>query len=166
MITAASNEESENYNIEDNANIIGLARILINGRHPGILATVDEDGKPALRWMSTLACEHFPILYTLTAPDSRKVAQIAKHPDVNWMFFNTNKSLILNLIGKARVLADTTTLKKIWNEVQDKSHTYFLDRYARGPGFVVIETTVETIECTSPESSLRFAIEPLEIAKD
>jgi general stress protein 26 len=156
--------DCESFDIEDSEDIIGLAKTLVNGRHPGILGTVDEHGKPALRWMSTFSFDEFPVFHTLTAPGSRKVEQIQQHPDVNWMFFNQDMSLILNLVGKARVLTDTRTLKRVWRQVEDKSHPYFLDRYAKGPGFVVIETTVEKIECNSPQNALRFAVQPSELA--
>jgi general stress protein 26 len=157
--------ETDNFELEDSDDIIGIARSLVDGHHPGILATVDEDGRPAVRWMSTLAFDEFPIFHTLTRPDSRKVAQIAKHPDVNWMFFNHNRSLILNLIGRARILSDIPTLKRIWKKVVDKSLPYFLDQYTKGPGFVVVETAIKAIECTSPKSALRFAIEPSEMVE-
>lgn len=155
--------DREPSDIEDAADIIGLARKLINGSRAGILSTVDQDGRPELRWMSTLAFDQFPVFCTLTAPDSRKVAQIEQHPDVNWLFFNDDRSMILNLIGKARVLNDTVTLKRVWQQVENKSLTYFLNQYGKAPGFVVIETVVETIECTTPKSALRFAIHPSEL---
>jgi len=155
--------DPESFDIEDSGDIIGIARHLVDGHHPGLLATVDENGNPAVRWMATLAFDEFPVFHTLTRPDSRKVKQIAKHPAVNWMFFNRDRTLILNLIGEARVLSDATTLKRIWGKVVDKSLPYFLDQYTKGPGFVVIETTVKAIECTSPKSSLRFAIDPSEM---
>jgi general stress protein 26 len=164
-MNTSSEIETESFEIEVSDDIIGAAKGLVNGHHPGILATVDEEGKPAVRWMATLAFDEFPIFHTLTKPDSRKVAQIAKHPEVNWMFFNHNRSLILNLIGQARVLSDVATLKRIWDKVVDKSLPYFLNQYAKGPGFVVIETTIKAIECTSPKSAMRFAIEPSELVE-
>ncbi|HEY5895599.1 MAG TPA: pyridoxamine 5'-phosphate oxidase family protein [Chthoniobacterales bacterium] len=156
--------DSESFDIEDSEDIIGLAKSLVNGRHPGILCTVDQEGKPAVRWMSTLSFDEFPIFHTLTSPNSRKVGQIQQHPDVNWMFSNSDKSLILNLIGKAKVLTETRTLKRIWKKVEDKSHAYFLQEYAKAPGFVVIETSVTAIECSSPMNALRFAINPPDLA--
>ena len=65
--------DSESFDIEDSEDIIGLAKNLVNGRHAGILSTVDESGRPQVRWMSTLAFNKFPVFFTLTAPDSRKV---------------------------------------------------------------------------------------------
>jgi len=157
--------QTDNFDLEDSDDIIGIAKSVVDGHHPGILATVDENGRPAVRWMTTLSFDQFPIFYTLTRPDSRKVAQIATHPEVNWLFFNRNRTLILNLLGKARVLSDTPTLKRVWNKVVDKSLPYFMDQYAKGLGFVVIETRVETIECTSPKSALRFKIDAAEMAE-
>jgi general stress protein 26 len=161
----SSEIETGNFEIEDSDDIIGVAKSIVNGHHPGILATVDGDGRPAIRWMATLSFDEFPVFHTLTRPDSRKVAQITKHPDVNWMFFNHNRSLILNLVGTARVLSDVATLKRIWEKIVDKSLPYFLDQYAKGPGFVVLESTIKAIECASPKSALRFAIEPSEMVE-
>ena len=148
--------------LQTKAEIIALAKTLVNGQRTGALGTVDGEGRPCVRWMSTLAFDEFPIFYALTAPESRKVRHIQQHAQVNWMFSNDDLSVVLNLIGHARVLTDTPTLKRVWRQVEDKSHAYFLMQYAKGPGFVVIETTVESIECTSPQQCLRFAIEPAE----
>jgi general stress protein 26 len=153
----------DNYDIESNDDIIAAAKSIVDGHHPGILATVDEEGKPAVRWMTTLTFDEFPIFHTLTRPDSRKVRQIIKNPQVNWLFTSRNRTLLLNLIGTACIRTDTPTLKRVWAKVVDKSLPYFMDQYAKGLGFVVIETRVETIECTSPKSALRYRIEPAEI---
>lgn len=152
--------ENDHFDIEDGEDIIGVAKGLVDGHHLGVLSTVNESGKPEVRWMSTLSFDDFPRFYTLTHPHSRKVEQIQRHPAVNWMFSNDDLSLILNLIGKARVLTDTPTLKRVWQKIEDKSQAYFLKEYAKGPGFVVIETTVEVIECTSPDKALHFTISP------
>ncbi|EDY19066.1 pyridoxamine 5'-phosphate oxidase-related FMN-binding [Chthoniobacter flavus Ellin428] len=152
--------ENDSFDIEDSDDIIGVAKGLVDGRHFGVLSTINQDGKPEVRWMSTLSFDDFPRFYTLTHPHSRKVEQIKHHPSVNWMFSNHNLSLILNLIGRARVLTDTPTLKRVWQKIEDKSHAYFLKQYAKAPGFVVIETTVEVIECTSPCNALHFTVSP------
>jgi len=157
--------ENDSFDMEDSDDLIGVAKGLVNGHHPGILGTVNQQGKPELRWMSTLAFDEFPIFHSLTSPDSRKVEQIRTHPDVNWLFFNHDQTLMLNLTGKARILNDTPSLKRIWQKVIDKSQAYFLKQYSKGPGFVVIETTVENIECTLPQSCMRLAVKPSELIR-
>jgi general stress protein 26 len=157
--------ENDCFNIGDSDNIIGAAKRLVDGHHFGVLSTVDQNGNPEVRWMSTLSFDDFPRFYTLTHPHSRKVEQIKRHPEVNWMFSNHDLSLILNLIGKARVLTDTPTLKRVWQKIENKSHAYFLQHYAKAPGFVIIETNVEVIECTSPRNALHFTISPELLAR-
>ena len=164
-MNSTSNLETESFNIGDTDDVVALMKRLFDGRHAGILATVNQDGNPEVRLMSTLSFDEFPVFYTLTAPDSRKVKQIDRRPGVNWLFFDDNKSLIVNLIGKAHVLVDTPTLKRIWRQVEDKSHVYFLNQYSRGPGFVVIATTVESIECSSPKNARQFSLKPSDLAK-
>jgi len=156
--------DSDSFDIEDCEDIIGLAKHLVDGTRAGILTTINLDGKPEARWMSTLSFDGFPVFHSLTGPDSRKVTEIKHHPDVNWMFSNHDLSLVLNLIGKARIITDTVMLKRVWQHVEDKSHAYFLNQYSKGPGFVVIETVVEAIECTSAKNGFRFALNPSDLA--
>lgn len=150
--------EDTTFDLEDSEDLLGLARSLINGHHPGILATVDPAGQPHLRWMSTLAFGEFPVFHTLTAANARKVAHIRANPQVNWMFYNKDLTFILNLSGRAHVLDDPATLKQVWRSVEDKTHTYFLNEYSHRPGFVAIETQVDSVECTSPASGLRVQV--------
>lgn len=156
---------TESFDLEDSEDLIGLARTLVDGRHLGILATVDGDGKPACRWMSTLSFSNFPWFYALTHPASRKVKEIREHPSVNWMFFNQDLTLIMNLHGTARIHDEAPVLKRVWDEVVDKEHAYFLKQYATGAGFVAIQTHVERIECTSPQNVLRLNLEPSDLAR-
>ncbi|HEY5893855.1 MAG TPA: pyridoxamine 5'-phosphate oxidase family protein [Chthoniobacterales bacterium] len=153
------------FHIEDCEDVIGLVKTLVDGRHPGILGTVDKDGKPHLRWMATFSFSEFPVFHALTHPQSEKVAQIWENPNVDWMFSNEDLSLVVNLSGKARVLTDTPSLKRIWAKIDDKSHAYFLNQYAKGAGFVAIETVVKAVRCTSPRDDLRFDLETAELAR-
>jgi general stress protein 26 len=150
--------DETSFDIEDSGDLLGLARSLINGQHPGILATTDASGQPQMRWMSTLSFGDFPVFHTLTAANARKVDQIRNNPRVSWMFFNKDLSLTLHLSGQASIIDDPATLKHIWRSVEDKTHTYFLNEYSHRPGFVAIETTVESIECSSPASGLRVEV--------
>lgn len=136
---------------------------LINGSHPGILSTLDEKGYSSSRWMATLSADDFPLFFTLTSPQSRKLAHIAQHPKVTWFFFNEDRSLTVTLKGHARILHDIPTLKRIWKHVQDKSLAYFLRQYSEGIGFVAIETRVEEAECAAPGKGLWLPLDLNEI---
>ena len=146
--------------------IIRMARELLQGGNPGILSTVDQSGFPQSRWMATMSFDDFPDLYTLTSATSRKVAQMQEHPIVHWMFSNHDLSFVVNLTGRAEIyLHEADAMKRIWRQIADKSRAFFLGDSVTGPGFVVIHTKVEMIECTIPRMVLRFSIDPAEVSK-
>jgi general stress protein 26 len=163
MIVDFPQIDTNALDLDDAEDIYGLVQELIDGTHPGILTTVDAEGRPQARWMSTFCVDTFPVFYTLTAPGTRKVTQIQGHPEVNWMFFNRDLSLIVTLGGKARVVTEAKLLRKAWKRVKDKTLAYFLRDLNAGPDFIAIETRVESIECNSPKNFLRFSVKPGEI---
>jgi general stress protein 26 len=136
--------------------VIDLARKLADGTRPGILATVDEQGMPHVRWMATLSLQDWPLLYTITSPASNKVQHIAHHPSVSWMFSNEEMNVIVNIRGKARITTDAAKMQRVWKMLEDKSKAYFLSIAADGPGFAVIETEIEDIDCVVPKYDIRF----------
>jgi general stress protein 26 len=152
---------------KDQEQVISMAKQLLKGNNPGILSTVDQSGFPQSRWMATMSFDDFPDLYTLTSATSRKVAQIQEHPTVHWMFSNQDLSFIVNLTGTAEIyLREADAMKRIWGQIADKSRAYFLGDSVGGPGFVVIHTKVEMIECTIPRKVLRFSIDPAEMSRE
>jgi general stress protein 26 len=139
--------------------IFAVVRHLVNGTHPGVLTTVDDCGQPHARWMASLSFDEIPLIYTLTSAESRKVRHIESNPQVNWMFSNANLSLILNLEGSAMILRDTKTIKRVWDQIQNKEQAYFLKNSMEGRGIAVMATRIKHIECCNPKNSLRFAVE-------
>jgi general stress protein 26 len=136
--------------------VIDLAKKMADGRRPGILATVDDHGMPHLRWMATLSLQDFPLLYTITSPASRKVRHINHNPNVSWMFSNEGMSVIVNLRGRARIATDSGKMQHVWKLLEDKSKAYFLSIATDGPGYAVIETEIEDIDCTVPKYDIKF----------
>jgi general stress protein 26 len=164
-MNTSSQTDANSLDPNDRGQVIRMARRLLQGNNPGILSTVDESGSPQSRWMATMSFEDFPNLYTLTAANSRKVVQIREHPIVQWMFTDPDFSFVVNLMGRAQLfLRDAETMKRVWDQIVDKSRAYFMNATIEGAGFVVIHTNVEMVECTIPKRVLRYVIDPREIA--
>jgi len=136
--------------------VVDLAKKLIGGERAGVLATVDEQGMPHMRWMATLSLRDWPLLYTITSPASRKIQHIAHNPRVSWMFSNEELNIIINIRGEARIATDSVKMQQVWKLLEDKSKAYFLSIAADGPGFAVIETEIEDIDCILPKYDIKF----------
>ena len=133
--------------------VVRLAKQLADGTRAGVLATVDENGAPHVRMMTTVSLQEFPHLYALTSPTSRKMEHIQANPHVTWMFSTDTSSLVINLSGKARILTDSTSVNRIWQLIENKTNAYFL---AAASGVAVIDTLIEDIECTIPRYDLHY----------
>ena len=146
--------------------VIDIAKKLADGKRPGILATVDEQGMPHLRWMATLSLHDWPRLYTITSPNSRKVQHIKAHPSVSWMFSNNEMNVVVNIRGKARIATDVVKMQHVWKLLEDKSKAYFLSIATDGPGYAVIETEIEDIDCIVPKYDIKFQAHSVDIASE
>lgn len=143
--------------------VIGLAKRLADGTRPGVLATVDEAGKPHVRWMATVSLRDFPLLYTITCPASQKVRHIQNNPHVSWMFSNDEMNLIVNLEGEAHLVCDPVRVQQVWKMLEDKSRAYFLSLSPGTAGFSVIETEITHISCTVPKYDLELQARSAEL---
>lgn len=136
--------------------VIRLAKQLADGSRPGVLATVDAEGLPHVRWMSTLSIQEFPRLYALTSPTSRKVGHIRANPKVSWMFATEGSSMVVNLSGTATIMSDKNAINRIWRIIENKSNAFFLSLDSTADGVAVIETLIEDVECVIPRYDLHY----------
>lgn len=157
-----SNTQNEDFLQQED--IIGMVNDILRSGRPGILSTLDFNGAPQSRWMATSSFDEFPRFHTLTSSNSQKVEQIEAHPIVQWMFSSSDLDLVVNLTGRAHILLpDAATVKRIWREIADKSRAYFLGDSDQGPGFSIIETMVELVECTLPALGQKFFVDPHQV---
>ncbi len=106
-IKTLSTISGESFSLEDGDGIFGIAKQRIDGRHFGVLATVDSDDAPHARWMAPMTFENFPRVITLTSAGSSKVRHTRANRHVDWLFSNEDFTLVLNLKGRARIFTDT-----------------------------------------------------------
>lgn len=82
------------------------------------LATITEDGKPWVRYVTPMADENLNI-WMATFAQSRKVGQIAKNPEVHLTVGVTTMETAesyLQVQGRAEILNDDATKKAVWND--------------------------------------------------
>ena len=86
---------------------------LIKGTHLGMLNTTAEDGTLISRPMALQAIEFDGDLWFFTERDSRKVRQVAAHPQVNVTI--SSPSTWVSLTGTATVVEDASRKADLWN---------------------------------------------------
>ena len=82
------------------------------------LATVSEDGRPWVRYVTPMADENLTI-WIATFVNSRKVSQINKNSEVHLTTGVTDMATAesyLQIQGRAEILTDEETKKAVWND--------------------------------------------------
>ena len=109
------------------------------------LATITEDGKPWVRYVTPWADENL-ILWVATFVNSRKVSQIRKNPDVHLTTGVTNPESAesyLQIEGRAEILNDAEIKKTVWTD-----HLQGIFEDPGDPNYCVCKITPYWIEFT------------------
>ena len=135
------------------AELLARAINLVNRQQVGVMCTVTADGKPAARWMTSVADAGLRTLYTMTAADTRKVAELQAHPAVAWVFTAEGFGDVVTLRGTVKVHMSALAGMQAWDRLSRAVQTYAFGslRSSEEPHIVTLETTVESLEILSPE---------------
>ncbi len=119
-----------------------IEQILEDSR-TGILATIDADGKPRMRWMTPAILKGRPdVLFAVTSPDFAKITQLRSHPDVEWMIQSRALDRIVNVRGKINVLDNPSIRSEVMGHL-GKRLTVFWKVNIEKTDFIVLETIIE-----------------------
>jgi len=126
----------------DTREILSQLESIIDASRVGILATTDEEGRPAMRWMTPAVMRGRPAtLYAVTAPSFRKVIHLQSNPRVEWMFQSRDLNRILNLKGTARLIDNPSLKSEVMEAIGSRLVIFW--RVNVKTDFIVLETRIE-----------------------
>jgi len=123
--------------------LIELER-LIEEVKTGLLATVDGNGKPHMRWMTPAVLKDRPgALYAITSKNFAKREQLDKNSSVEWMFQSRSLNKIMYIDGKVN-LVDNSSMRNEVLEVVGPSLRVFWNVNTDETSLIVVETVMES----------------------
>lgn len=131
----------------EKAELKGKIFEVMKGRQLVSLATLTDDGKPWVRYVTTTGTEDLT-LYVNTFAQSRKVAQIKANPNVHVILGARPDEMnhpYLNIVATGEVLVDDETKKKFWF---DELKNYFSG--TDDPNRVILKITPQVVEYMGP----------------
>ncbi|MGA2447806.1 MAG: pyridoxamine 5'-phosphate oxidase family protein [Polyangiaceae bacterium] len=125
--------------------LVEIDRILEDSK-TALLATVDEAGRPCLRWMTPRRLKTLPThLCAVCEVGTSKVDQIRHHPEVAWQIQRPTLDVVITLRGRAAVIEDPAMLQEFLDVA---AKDLFVIWRLHPPGaqnpFAVIETLIES----------------------
>jgi len=127
----------------DGREVMNRVGAIIEAHGTGLLATVDEEGNPHVRWLTpTLLRERPGAIYAITAPRFAKVVQVRSHPRAEWMFQTPTLDEVVNVRGTINVVENPSLRAEVLEVLGPRLHTFW--KLAHDPrDLVVLETAVE-----------------------
>lgn len=115
----------------DREKLISTAREIMQTARYCALITLDATGRPHARAMDPFAPDERMIVWLGTNSQSRKVAEIQRHPRVTLYYFDRERQAYVTISGLARIVADTKEKAKHWKDewkdfYPDRERTYLL----------------------------------------
>ncbi len=130
--------------------VIATLEMILNESHTAVLATVDGEGRPHLRWMTpALIGGREGAIFAVTSPGFDKTRQLEKHPEVEWLFQTPLLDTVVMARGRINVLDNPSILAEVMESLGPYMHSFWrLQGEARD--MVVLETIIEEAVCYWP----------------
>ena len=126
--------------------------------HTGVLATIDEQGNPQMRWMTpSLINGRANVLFAITSPHFRKVVQLNANASVQWMIQTRALDEVVNLRGKINVLENPAIRAEVMEQL-GKQLTVFWRINTEHTDFIVLETIIEEATYFRPMKGVKETV--------
>ena len=128
---------------------------IIDETKTGILATVDAENRPHVRWMTPAVLrDRQTALFAVTCPDFAKAEHLKTNRMVQWMFQTKQLNRIIHISGSVNII-DNPSLKNEVLEVLAPRLDVFWKANCSSSEFIVIETVVAEAAYYEPLSNIR-----------
>ena len=123
-----------------------------------VLATVDKEGRPHMRWMTpTLLSDRPGAVYAVTSPDFKKIAHLTENPHATWMFQTRLLNRIAHVSGPINVVDNSAMKAEVLEGIGRRLNVFW--RVNKDPSkLVVLETVIEEAEYSEPMKSVHETI--------
>jgi pyridoxamine 5'-phosphate oxidase len=134
----------------DSREVMKKVGAIIEAHGTGLLATVDQDGDPHVRWLTpTLLPDSPGAVYAITPPKFAKVVQVRAHRRVEWMFQTPTLDEVISVRGTINVVETPSLRAEVLEVLGPRLHTFW--KFARDErDLVVLETVIEEATCLLP----------------
>lgn len=139
--------------------IMGLIDTIIEDNRTAVLATVDTNGAPHLRWM-TPGCIHerSGTIFMISASHLLKIEQIQNNPNAELMIQTRALDKIINIRGKINLLTNPSIRTETLECIGRHLHTFWNLNQPEDE-LIVLELVVEQAVLYLPQKGSRITVD-------
>jgi len=133
---------------------ISLLGAIIEDAKTAVMATVDPENRPHVRWMTPALLDDRPgAVYAVTSPSFQKIAHLSKNPQTQWLFQTKLLNRVATISGPVNVVENTGMKSEVLEGIGRRLNVFW--RINEDPSnFVVLETIIEEAEYFEPMKSI------------
>ena len=132
---------------------------ILDDAKTGLLATVDIEGKPHMRWLTPAVLRgRVGALYNVTAPNSVKLEQLRANPYVQWMIQSRALDRIITVNGKINIVENPSIRNEVLEAVGDRLRVFWKIHESEWE-ICVLETIIEKATYYLPMKNRKETVE-------
>jgi len=132
---------------------------ILDDAKTGLLATVDSEGKPHMRWLTPAVLRgRVGALYNVTAPNSVKLEQLRANPYVQWMIQSRALDRIITVNGKINIVENPSIRNEVLEAVGDRLRVFWKIHESEWE-ICVLETIIEKATYYLPMKNRKETVE-------
>jgi len=106
----------------DKEQIVRTALEMIRAGRPFLLATVDENNAPQMRWMGGSVLDEPLTVWMACGATSRKIAQIRANPAAQLLYSDEKFAKTVTISGRAEAVDCAEAKQRLWEAMPMLSH--------------------------------------------
>jgi pyridoxamine 5'-phosphate oxidase len=105
--------------------MVEIGKILDDAK-TALLATVDRDGRPSVRWLTPAVLRgRMGALYNVTAPNSSKIEHVRSNPNVQWLIQTRALDRIITIDGKMNIVENPSIRTEVLEAVGNRLRVFW-----------------------------------------
>ncbi|HEX3019318.1 MAG TPA: pyridoxamine 5'-phosphate oxidase family protein [Chitinispirillaceae bacterium] len=139
--------------------IMGLIDTIIEDNRTAVLATVDQNGSPHIRWI-TPGCiqERAGTIFMISSRNFSKIGQIQNNPNAELMFQSRALDRIVNVKGKINLLNNPSIRAETLECIGRHLHTFW-NLNQPDTDLLVLEMVIEQAVLYLPQKGSRITVD-------
>jgi len=138
--------------------IVAALDEIIDAAQVAVLATIDPEGRPAMRWMTPAMVRGRPgYLYAVSSVECRKVHHLQSCPAVEWLFQTPELNRIVAVQGRMSVIDNPQLKSEVLESIGPRLEVFWRTNEKK-TDFIVLETVIDQISLYQPMKPLQDTV--------
>jgi len=139
--------------------IITELEVIIDNAKSALLATVDKNSQPHIRWMTpTILKDRTNTIFSMTSAHFGKIEHLKTNSHVEWIFQSKNLDTIINIQGVVNVLDNSSIKNEVLEAIGPRLNVFWKLKADDESNLLVLETVIREAVFYKPMKGVKSKV--------